>query len=68
MSEQLSVAEAEKYNDLVRGMTEMQMRQLLVCIPYKFLIDELTFRYEKLLEHYSRNAAEVAAISDILPQ
>ena len=66
--EQLSNAEAEKINDMVRGMTEMQMRQVLICIPYKFLYDELIYRYERLLDHYSKTAEEVAAMTDILPQ
>ena len=64
----MSEMEREEIFDRVRGMTQNQMQTALMMVPYKLMIDELTYRYERLLQHYSKNAAEVAAMIDILPQ
>lgn len=64
----MSEMEREEIFDRVRGMTQDQMQTALMMVPYKLMIDELTYRYERLLQHYSKNAAEVAAMIDILPQ
>ena len=64
----MSEMEREEIFDRIRGMTQDQMQTALMMVPYKLMIDELTYRYERLLQHYSKNAAEVAAMIDILPQ
>lgn len=64
----LSPMEQQEIIDRVRGMTEDQTRTALQAVPYKMMIDELTYRYERLLSHYARNAEEVAAMIDVLPQ
>ena len=64
----LSPIEQEEIIDRTRGMTEEQLRTSLTMVPYKMMVDELTYRYERLLNHYARNAEEVAAMVDILPQ
>lgn len=64
----MSPMEVEQITDRVRGMTEDQIRTSLTMVPYKMMVDELTYRYERLLNHYARNAEEVAAMVDILPQ
>ena len=64
----MSPMEVEQITDRVRGMTEDQISTSLTMVPYKMMVDELTYRYERLLNHYARNAEEVAAMVDILPQ
>lgn len=64
----MSPMEVEQITDKVRGMSEDQIRTSLTMVPYKMMVDELTYRYERLLNHYARNAEEVAAMVDILPQ
>ena len=64
----MSPMEGEQITDRVRGMTEDQIRTSLTMVPYKMMVDELTYRYERLLNHYARNAEEVAAMIDVLPQ
>lgn len=64
----LSPIEQEEIIDRTRGMTEEQLRTSLTMVPYKMMVDELTYRYERLLNHYARNAEEVAAMIDVLPQ
>lgn len=64
----MSPMEVEQITDRVRGMTEDQIRTSLTMVPYKMMVDELTYRYERLLNHYARNAEEVAAMIDVLPQ
>ena len=64
----MSPMEVEQITDKVRGMSEDQIRTSLTMVPYKTMVDELTYRYERLLNHYARNAEEVAAMVDILPQ
>lgn len=64
----MSPMEVEQITDKVRGMSEDQIRTSLTMVPYKMMVDELTYRYERLLNHYARNAEEVAAMIDILPQ
>lgn len=64
----MSPMEVEQITDKVRGMSEDQIRTSLTMVPYKMMVDELTYRYERLLNHYARNAEEVAAMIDVLPQ
>lgn len=64
----MSPMEVEQITDKVRGMSEDQIRTSLTMVPYKMMVDELTYRYERLLHHYARNAEEVAAMIDVLPQ
>lgn len=64
----MSELEKQEIMNRVNGMSEEQIRTALVMVPYRFLFDELVYRYEALLKHYSKNAAEVAAMGDILPQ
>lgn len=64
----MSPMEVEQITDKVRGMSEDQIRTSLTMVPYKMMVDELTYRYERLLNHYARNAEEVAAMVDVLPQ
>jgi len=64
----MSPMELEEIQDKVRGMSQEQLQGALTMVPYKMMVDELTYRYERLLNHYARNAEEVAAMVDILPQ
>ena len=64
----MSQMEQQEIMDRVRGMTEDQMRAALMMVPYKLMYEEILYRYERLLDHYTKNAEEVAAMVDILPQ
>ena len=64
----LSPMETEEIANRVRGMTEDQIRTALTMVPYRMMVDELVYRYDKFLNHYAKNAEEVAAMIDVLPQ